>query len=157
MARSLTIALPLLAGCAVAVAAICFGWTFNLSTAGFVMAAGALVITGVLAAFGQLASWRTELGARDRADEAPLRAMVDEAATHMLLAILESVLVTVLALIAVGLSRWDRWALLATIPMACLTGHVLYLFTLVVPRLYSAYVQINDIDESLDGYSRTKD
>lgn len=155
-ARILTLAVPVVAAVLAVVGVIFWGWRFDLAAAGFVIGVAALIVGGVLAAFGQLAGWRITIGQLDRDADEPLRAMLDETATHMLLAILESLAVAVLAVVGLILSPHGPWALLAVAPLAAAGAHVVWLFGLVVPRLYSAYAQVNDIPASMDGYAHTR-
>ncbi|NNG20532.1 hypothetical protein HJ590_13340 [Naumannella sp. ID2617S] len=154
-ARSMTIAVPLAAGSGIAAVTTLRPWVFDITAAGLVIGIAALVIGGVLAAFGQLAAWRTQIAARDRDTEAPLRAMVDEAATHLLLAVFEAVLLVPTSMLALVLPAGPP-SLIATVPLTMLCAHLVWLFILVTPRLYSAYGQVNEVAESIDGYSHTK-
>ena len=82
--------------------------------------------------------------------------MMDEAATHLLLAVQESVLMVPLAVLGLILTNQGLWFLAAYVPLVLLGTHVTWLFLLVVPRLYSAYTQVNEVDEAVDGYARTR-
>jgi len=129
-------------------------WSLPPEFAGVAIAAAALTSAALVQAFTQLASWRIRLTDRNRPTEAPFRAMVDEAVSHVLLATLESVLIVASAAGSLMLAGWA--ARLCTALTCALTAHLLFLFVLLVPRLYSTYVQTSEVDERLDGYTRAR-
>lgn len=154
LARSLTLAIPVLAG--VVAAVVLWGkaptWHIAGDVAGVVVAAAALMSGGLLGAFSLLAAWRERLDQNGRRRQRPLRAMIDEAVAHILLATLESALLVAAAfgaLVARGFLA-EAFACFAV----ALGAHVLYLFVLLVPRLYSVYAQTVDVDELMDGHTR---
>jgi hypothetical protein len=127
-------------------------WSLPADFTAVAVGAAALLSASLVAALSQLAGWRDRLSDRDRVSEQPVKAMIDEAVAHVALALLESVLMLATAVASLALAGWP--ARLFTAATCALGAHVIYLFLLLVPRLYSAYVQRNDVDENLDGYSR---
>jgi hypothetical protein len=153
-ARTLTLLVPAAAGvgCWLWLRGRNDTWSLPPEFAGAAIAAAALLSAGLVAAFAVLVGWRDRLTERDRARERALRAMVDEAVAHVLLATLESVLVVPAAALSMILHGGAARA--ATTLTWILSAHVIFLFVLLVPRLYSAYGQTNEIEEHVDGLSR---
>lgn len=120
-----------------------------------ILAAAAILVGGLLAAFGVLVGWRATL--QEQAERYPatqqgLRGLVDEAVSHILLAVLWSAAVLPLATLLLVCSGRIASVLLALI--VGLSAHTLYLFVLIVPLLYSAYTQIMDVESSINGLVR---
>lgn len=153
-ARALTLAVPLVAGAAALVwlRSADDKWSLPVDFAGVAIAAASLLSAALVAAFTQLAGWREKLRDQDRTREKPLRAMVDEAVGHVLLSMLEAVLIVASAAASMMLAGWP--ARLACSLTFAAAAHVIFLFMLLIPRLYSAYVQTNDVDEHMDGFTR---
>lgn len=126
----------------------------NLSTgdvAGAVLAASGLLFGTLLGAFGLLATWRERVTNRDLSSEDQLGWMIDEGVSHTLAAVIESVIVALAAL--AGLLLPDFAARIALCVAIATVAHILYLFVLTTPRLYSAYTQINAVPAELDGHT----
>jgi hypothetical protein len=126
----------------------------NLSTAdvaGAVLAASGLLFGTLLGAFGLLATWRERITSRDLSSEDQLGWMIDEGVFHTLAAVIESVIVALAAL--AGLLLPDFAARIALCVAIATVAHILYLFVLTTPRLYSAYTQINAVPAELDGHT----
>ncbi len=129
---------------------------FNLL--GIALAWAALASAGLLSTFTLLAGWRGRLTERARLEghrwqEAPLRSLIDEAVAHSLLGVLESLSVAVLAGLAALLpGPWSGWLWAAA---AALAAHTVLLFWLIATRLYSAYVQAEDVSPEVDGFDKS--
>ena len=118
------------------------------------MAGVALLAGSFLAAFGQISTLRLRLS--DREVEQTDRDALDETAAHLLVA---SFLSGVTALFIVmgmnfGVNAMGAvtgvWAGLIVGPAA----YVLLVFIIAVPRLYVAYVNINNVRDELSGAHR---
>ncbi|MFT4293813.1 MAG: hypothetical protein QM582_00170 [Micropruina sp.] len=129
---------------------------FNLL--GIALAWAALASAGLLSTFTLLAGWRGRLAEaillKERwSREAPLRALVDEAVAHSMLGVVESLSVAVLAgLACIVAVPWQGllWAVTAAV-----VAHTVFLFGLIATRLYSAYVQAEDVPPEVDGFDRS--
>ena len=122
-----------------------------------ILAGLALLAGALLAAFAQLASWRLRLTQRQKQlpnVERVDRDALDETSAQLLVAAYESALATVALVVAMNveasssgaISGW--WAAGAV----ALSIHVVLIFLVAIPRLYSAYVSINGVREELSGF-----
>lgn len=138
--------------------AVIFIWQGNLhlaeGTASLVVTAATLAVGGMLAAFAQLASWRSRLAERDLDIQRPLRALIDEAVVHILLAVLESASLMLLTVLSLLLP--NPWAIVPNALVVAVGSHLVLLFFIIVPRLYSAYVQVNEVTDEVNGYARRR-
>jgi hypothetical protein len=115
----------------------------------------ALLAGGLLAAFGQLTSWRQRMFdsmTYEGDAEASDRNMIDESVAHLLLA---SFMCGVdAALIVIGLNVAKRPDQIGGVLGALIIGvssHILLLFLTSVPRLYSAYANYNKVSRHISG------
>lgn len=122
---------------------------------GIALAWSALASAGLLSTFTLLAGWRERLAARaDRdsvryARDASLRSLIDEAVAHAMLGVLESLVVAAAAAFAsITPAPWTEWAWAIA---AAAGAHTVFLFGLIATRLYSAYVQAEDVPAEVDG------
>lgn len=153
-AQVLTILVPVLAAAVSGVLAWRQNgdWSLDNDVAGVAIAGASLLSAGMLTAFSLLASWRERLSSASLRRQRPLRAMIDEAVAHVLLAALESALLVGVSVLAMLLNGWLAKA--CAVLAAGYGAHVLFLFILLVPRMYSGYAQTADVEERLDGHSR---
>ncbi|MFJ3136786.1 hypothetical protein ACIPK5_12805 [Streptomyces sp. NPDC086843] len=82
------------------------------------------------------------------------KGMLDETAAHLLTGSLLCALDAASLVIGMNVSvtraghLYGFWAALA----AAISSYVLIIFVLLVPRLYSAYVEMNDVHPDLNGF-----
>ena len=136
------------------------GWQIASPTA--TLSAMALLSAGLLGVFTQLSSLRIRL--TDRPDEAWLdveRDGIDEAVAHVLLAFLLCISSGALLVAGMNLVAWyrpgtpelDRWW---SGPVLAIGAYILMTFLILVPKLYSAYTEMNSVRNELNGFHRTK-
>ncbi|MEV7830351.1 hypothetical protein AB0P12_06935 [Streptomyces subrutilus] len=122
----------------------------------------ALMAGGMLSAFTHLSTLRLKItdwekpGVVSRFEVE--RDMLDETAAHLLTGSLLCALNAAVLVIGmnVGVTKtghlYGIWAAMA----AGLSSYVLIVFVFVIPRLYSAYVQMNNVSGDLSGFNRSK-
>jgi hypothetical protein len=126
------------------------------------LTAVSLLAGGMLSAFTHLSTlrlkltdWATERG-QDYLDVE--RAMLDETAAHLLTGSLACGLDAAVLVIGMNLSLASNghltgfWAAAA----AGLSTYILAIFIMIIPRLYSAWVEINGVSPSLSGFTKTR-
>ncbi|MBB1023332.1 MULTISPECIES: hypothetical protein [unclassified Dietzia] len=123
------------------------------------LAAFALLTGSLLTVFSQLASFRLKLTEWFDADDLGHRVekdMVDESVAHVLFAAVLSLLAA--GVTAVGALLPQSEGLFGAIAGSVLAGvtfalvyYVVGLVVITLPRLYAAYVSVNDVDRSLNG------
>ncbi|MFB7862231.1 hypothetical protein [Streptomyces sp. NPDC056069] len=122
----------------------------------------ALMAGGMLSAFTHLSTLRLKITDWDKPGTASRfeveRDMLDETAAHLLTGSLLCALNAAVLVIGmnVGVTKTGQlcgfWAAMA----AALSSYVLIVFIFVIPRLYSAYVQMNNVSGALSGFDRSK-
>ncbi|MFJ9525476.1 hypothetical protein [Streptomyces cyaneofuscatus] len=122
----------------------------------------ALMAGGMLSAFTHLSTLRLKITEWDSPGEASRfeveRGMLDETAAHLLTGSLLCAFnaATLVIGMNVGVTKtghlYGFWAAAS----AGLSSYVLVVFVFVIPRLYSAYVQINDVSSELNGFDRRR-
>jgi hypothetical protein len=155
VSRSLVILLPLGAAAIVSWAPIRPTLSFE-SVVGLSLAWSALVSAGLIGTFAVLAGWRARLNERAKTDryyrsvEKPVAALVDEAVAHTLMGVIDALL---LALLAAGSAAFPsplhRYVLALAIMFAT---HAALLFVIISTRLYSAYVQVEQVATAVNGF-----
>lgn len=122
----------------------------------------ALMAGGMLSAFTHLSTLRLKItdwetpGSISRFEVE--KDMLDETAAHLLTGSLLCALNAAALVIGMNVSVTESghlygfWSALA----AALSSYVLIVFVFVIPRLYSAYVQMNSVRDDLNGFHRTK-
>lgn len=151
-ARALLYVAPLVAG------VVMFFFDGKVAgTDGLLAAAG--IFTGALfMAFTQVASWRQMLSDRRHereVAEVAQRDSLDEAVAHLLMAMYASVALAVV--IVSGRNFADAEGRLTSgwaAATAALGVYTALLLLIVMPKLYSAYVEINEVDDEMSGLSR---
>ncbi|MFJ1767837.1 hypothetical protein ACIOD2_46475 [Amycolatopsis sp. NPDC088138] len=99
----------------------------------------------------------TEWTKHDEDVFSPERAMLDESAAHLLLGALISAVNA--AILVLGMNVGPKHDEVAGVwcAIACGLGcYVLLMFFLCLPRMYSAYVELNNVSDSLSGFSKGK-
>lgn len=151
--RTILVGVPIVLG----ILAKSLDWQIAAPTAllaGMSLLAGALLtsFTHLSVLRMKVSDW-TEHESDSRAAE---RAMLDETAAHLLLAALASVITAVVLVIGLNFREGEPevvTGLWAAVGLA-LSSWVVLLFIVCLPRLYSAYVQINDVSDKLNGFVR---
>lgn len=122
------------------------------------LSAVALLAGALVGSFGSLSTLRlklTDWADREGDNQQPQRDALDETVAHLLTAAVLCALTAAVLVIGTNVAGADKpvtrpWAALAV----GLGSYVLLLFMLVVPRLYAAYVEINNVRDRLNGFSR---
>ena len=154
-ARSI-LAIPLLVG----VLAVPLDWKVQAPSA--ILSGVALLAGGLLAAFAQLASLRlklTEWQSHEDDSGQVDREMIDETVAHLLTAALLCAVDAVILVIGMNVSNdtltFALTGFWAAVVLA-VSSYIILIFVLALPRLYSAYVEINRVRAELSGFSRGK-
>lgn len=136
-------------------------WMFvasgTLSDPGAILAGLALLAGALLAAFAQLSAWRQRL--TERAEdfhhsEQRDRDNLDETAAELLVSSYMSVISLIVLVLGMNFgvdadgAVVGFWAALAS----TLCSYVVIVFLIALPRLYSAYVNINSVRDELNGF-----
>jgi hypothetical protein len=136
--------------------ALYFHW--GLESPGAILSGVALLAGGLLGAFGQLSTLRlklTESMIHQEDSGRGQRAMLDETVAHLLLAAYLCAVDAVLLIIALNVTRPNERVggpLAAAVIMV--TGYVVALFLIAIPRLYGAYAEMNKVSDQLSGLVR---
>ncbi|MFF9023800.1 hypothetical protein [Streptomyces eurythermus] len=122
----------------------------------------ALMAGGMLSAFTHLSTLRLKITDWENPGTASRfeveRDMLDETAAHLLTGSLICALNAAALVVGMNVSVTKTghlhgfWAAAA----AGLSSYVLIVFIFVIPRLYSAYVQMNNVSGELNGFDRSK-
>ncbi|MGI9149857.1 MAG: hypothetical protein ACR2IK_25485 [Chloroflexota bacterium] len=133
-------------------------WHWKLRSPDALLAGVALLAGSLLAAFGQVASWRERLRDAYRDYEPPPAAVIrqdaiDETATHLLLAAYLSGAEALLIVIGSNVSVDHEGNLTGILAAACIAlgAYLMLLFLIAVPRLYDGYVEVNAVRRELSG------
>lgn len=154
-ARLTLVALPI----ALLVVSVKFKWTLKSPDA--VLAGVALLAGSLLAAFGQVAAWREKVRDLYR-DYTPSQAAIiqqdgiDETATHLLMAAYLSGVEAMLIILGSNIAINQAGAITGFMAAVVISlgAYLLLLFLLTVPRLYTAYVEVNSVRKELSGQDR---
>jgi hypothetical protein len=125
------------------------------------LSALALLSGALLSVFAQLSSLRLRL--TDRPEERYLdieRDGIDEAVAHLLFAFLLCIITCALLTIGMSTSYGGKDAPLIlgtfwTAPISAFTTYIFALFVILVPKLYSAYVEMNQVRRELNGFHKS--
>lgn len=117
-----------------------------------------LLAGGMLTAFTHLSTLRLKLkewaGTPDGSRYDVEKGMLDETAAHLLTGSLLCALDAASLVIGMNVSATESghlygfWAALS----AAISSYILIIFFFIVPRLYSAYVEMNDVSPDLNGF-----
>lgn len=157
-ARTVGLLVPAVTGCLIANARPVSSENL-LNLLGIALAWAALASAGLLSTFTLLAAWRGRLSEatsqKERwSREAPLRGLIDEAAAHSMFGVVEALGVAAFAGFASIAA--DPWQGLLWAVSAALVAHTIFLFGLIATRLYSAYVQAEDVPPEVDGFDKAQ-
>lgn len=153
--RAVLIFIPL----AVGAASISLDW--RLKSPAALLAGVALLAGSLLSAFTHLSSLRMKISEGAQRDSNRFdaeRAMLDETAAHLLLACLACVVNAVTIVIGLNFrsdTKEEISGSWAAVSLAT-SSWIVVLFVLCLPRLYSAYVEINQVQEDLSGFTRRR-
>lgn len=115
-----------------------------------------LLAGGLLGAFAQLSSLRLKVSEWTEHDDDKWlveRELLDETAAHVLLAaLLCAVDATLLVIATSTTSASDGLPSGWTATIGAISVYVALMFIICIPRLYSAYVQINSVADHLNGH-----
>lgn len=122
------------------------------------LSALALLSGGILAVFAQMLTLRSKLTERsDLSNLAVMKDGIDEAVSHLLIALLICILTSATIVVGLNVSTvapddtlarpWSAFALSAT-------WYLLVLFLILIPKLYSSYTNINEVRDELNGFYR---
>ncbi len=142
----------------IASSALLWGW--QLSQPAPLLAGVSLLAGGLLGAFAQLSSLRLKVSEwPEHEDDRWLveRELIDETAAHLLLAAMLCPIDATLLVAATSATRAGQnvstgW----TAAILAVSMYIVLIFIICIPRLYSAYVQINSVSDHLNGYVKGK-
>lgn len=123
---------------------------------GLGLAWSALTSAGLLGAFTLLAGWRARLSDRQagasylEVRQRPLLALVDEAVAHVMVGVIDALMVAVFTVAAALAGHPLTRPLMAV--AAAAAAHTVFLFGLMVTRLYSAYTQVEHVRDEVNGF-----
>ncbi|MET8807206.1 hypothetical protein [Streptomyces sp. NPDC004546] len=130
----------------------------RLSTPGALLTGVSLLAGGMLSAFTHLSTLRLKVkewvGSSEVSRYEVEKGMLDETAAHLLTGSLLCALDAASLVIGMNVSvtkdghLYGFWAAFA----AAISSYVLIIFLFLVPRLYSAYVEMNDVSPNLNGF-----
>ncbi|MFD5014620.1 hypothetical protein [Streptomyces chartreusis] len=134
----------------------------TLASPGALLTGAALLAGGMLSAFTHLSTLRLKITEWDDGDKVSQfkveKEMLDETAAHLLTGSLACVLDAAALVIGMNVSLDKKghltgfWAALS----AGISFYVLLIFIVILPRLYSAYVDINGVSGRLSGFTHGK-
>jgi Flp pilus assembly pilin Flp len=144
---------------AVGILSVFFNWRLMAPAA---LLAGVTLLAGsLLSAFTHLSSLRMKISEWEEHNSDRFnaeRAMLDETAAHLLLASLASIANAVIIVIGLNFRSGVKeeidgfWAAMSL----AFGSWTVILFVLCLPRLYSAYVEINHVEGYLSGFTRRR-
>lgn len=134
----------------------------RLATPAALLTGISLLAGGMLSAFTHLSTLRLKIkewvGNSEASRYEVEKGMLDETAAHLLTGSLLCALDAASLVIGMNVSVtkdghvYGFWAALA----AAISSYILIIFILLVPRLYSAYVGMNDVSPDLDGFQKKR-
>lgn len=142
----------------VAALTVVLGW--QLSEPAPLLAGVSLLAGGLLGSFAQLSSLRLKVSewTQHSADEWLVeRELLDETAGHVLLAAMLCAIDAAVLVIAMNATvGGQRVAVGWSAGVLAISVYILLVFIVCLPRLYSAYVQINKVSDHLSGFAKGK-
>jgi hypothetical protein len=134
----------------------------RLSAPGALLTGVALLAGGMLSAFTHLSTLRLKMkewvGGSEVSRYEVEKGMLDETAAHLLTGSLLCAFDAAALVVGMNVSvtkeghLFGFWAALA----ASISSYVMIVFVFLVPRLYSAYIEMNDVSSSLNGFVSRK-
>ncbi|WP_370942029.1 hypothetical protein AB5J62_23255 [Amycolatopsis sp. cg5] len=135
-----------------------FDWRLSAPTG--LLAGTSLLAGALLSAFTHLSTLRMKVTEWTKHEEdrfSPERAMLDESAAHLLLGALICALNSAILVLGMNVSSSSGEVTGVLCAISCGLGcYVLLMFFLCLPRMYSAYVELNDVSDSLSGFNKDK-
>lgn len=121
--------------------------------------AGIAVLTGAFfMAFTQVATWRerfTERRHEREAAEVNQRDSLDEAVAHLLMAMYASLLLVVVLVVGTNFADDDGNLVGVFAGLTVAIGfYIVLLMMIILPKLYTAYASINEVDDEMSGLHR---
>ena len=158
LSRSLLIIIPL----ALVLTTLKFNWQIAAPSA--ILSAVALLSAGLLGVFTQLSGLRVRL--TERQDEEWLdveRDGIDEAVSHVLFAFLLCIITSVLLVIGMNVSIPPGASISTQALPSCwsaaifaTSSYVVLTMMILVPKLYAAYTEMNEVRDDLNGFHRKR-
>ncbi|HVF06387.1 MAG TPA: hypothetical protein VNA20_16210 [Frankiaceae bacterium] len=139
-----------------AIAAVALDWKLASPTP--LLSAVALLAGALVGSFGSLSTLRLKLadwGDRDDTAFQVQKDMIDETVAHLLTAALFCAVTALMLVIGTNTAnhKGEVTGSLGAIIIG-LASYVFLVFVLILPRLYAAYVEINNVRDRLSGFSR---
>ncbi len=134
---------------------------FQLDFGDTLIAVMGILAGALIATFSQLANWRQLFKTDNEIGTSPERWLLDSSIAHILAGAYSAVLVSIITLVAMAvqlpalpsLSPWIHRV--GSVVIVLLSAHVAVSILVALPNLYSAYVQINQVDPLLNGQDTT--
>lgn len=158
ISRGLLISVP---GLLVA-ATLFFGWQISAPSA--ILSAVALLSAGLLGVFTQLSGLRVRLTERSEEEWLDVeRDGIDEAVAHVLFSFLLCIFTCVLLVIGINVAASDTPLPARDFLRSCWSGlifattsYIVLTMVILVPKLYSAYTEMNEVKDELNGFHSSK-
>ncbi|MFF7980197.1 hypothetical protein ACFZDK_13855 [Streptomyces sp. NPDC007901] len=121
-----------------------------------------LLAGGMLSAFTHLSTLRlkiTDINANESSDRFEAeRGMLDETAAHLLTGSLFCALNAAVLVLGMNVSVSAKGHLTGVLAAMAtgISSYIILLFVIVLPRLYFAYVEMNNVSVALNGFDRRK-
>lgn len=143
-------------------ATLFFGW--QVASPSAILSAVALLSAGLLGVFTQLSGLRVRL--TERVDEEWLdveRDGIDEAVSHVLFSFMLCIFTCVLLVIGINVAASDVRLPASDLLRSCwsalvfaTSSYIVLTMIILVPKLYSAYTEMNDVRDDLNGFHSNK-
>lgn len=158
--RSVFFVFLVLFGSPIAVGILSFRAGLAMPQPASLLTAISILAGGSLTAFTHISTLRLRLTDREGSyllTEDAERKSIDEAATHLLMSVVASVLVAAVIVLAMNVTPLNAAGALPPLPrvftavILALSTYVGLLYLIAVPRLYTAYLAINRVSRELAG------
>ncbi|MGP9031520.1 hypothetical protein ACT17S_00395 [Glutamicibacter mysorens] len=139
-------------------ATLVFGWQVHSPSA--ILSAVALLSAGLLGVFTQLSGLRVRLTERKEEEWLDVeRDGIDEAVSHILFSFLLCIFICVLLVIGINVAASEIELPAKEFLRSCwsalvfaTTSYVVLTMVILVPKLYSAYTEMNEVKDELNGF-----
>lgn len=136
---------------------------FNLDISNILLTVLGIIAGALLALFAQLAAWRQTFDDKKHKNKRIYNAerwLIDSSVSHVLAASFSAVISCIVLIIAFFLSKLQitysvQLVRICNSLAVLFSIHTLLTLLLVMPALYSAYVQVNDVSPQLNGNDKT--
>lgn len=119
------------------------------------LASLAILSAALITAFSLLASWRNSVSEQFQGahDHARKRWLLDTASAHLLAGAYSSVIASIVVILTKALNLLNNSIIeaIGNVIAIGISTHVVMSLLIALPSLYSAYVQLNDVDSFLNG------